>query len=99
MTADELIEILQKYPPSTPVVLDGYEGAVDDVAEVHRIHIALHAHEDIYKTGIWGLHEEAYLKDGVWCYYNRDSTATHEIVEAIYLPRRDMIEDDKNCLG
>lgn len=34
MTVFELIEILRQFPPEMRIVVDGYEGAADDIVEV-----------------------------------------------------------------
>lgn len=34
MTAEELIEQLQKLPPETPVLVEGYETGFDDIVEL-----------------------------------------------------------------
>jgi hypothetical protein len=45
MTASELIEALQKMPGDTRVVVNGYEGGVDDVDEVRAVKVVLNAYE------------------------------------------------------
>lgn len=39
MTTSELIQILSQYPPDTRVMVDGYEGGADDIADVRAAYI------------------------------------------------------------
>lgn len=53
MTARELIEILQKYPPDERVITRGYEGGYEDVEEVKELEIVL----DVNKESWMGPHD------------------------------------------
>jgi hypothetical protein len=39
MTADELIKQLQKLPPDTPVLVEGYETGFDDIVELRSVQV------------------------------------------------------------
>jgi hypothetical protein len=39
MKVSELIEKLQKLPPELEVIVNGYEGAFDDVVDINIIHV------------------------------------------------------------
>ncbi|MCH8551973.1 MAG: hypothetical protein LAT62_08560 [Natronospirillum sp.] len=39
MTADELIKQLQKLPPETPVLVEGYETGINDVVELKSVDV------------------------------------------------------------
>ena len=41
MTTSELIAVLQTYPPDARVVVDGYEGDADDIADVKIRHVEI----------------------------------------------------------
>ena len=58
MTVDELIRMLESYPPDLRVVVDGYEGGVDDLeARLLLVRgIRLNVNADWY----YRRHEETY---------------------------------------
>lgn len=39
MTAEELITQLQKFPPETPVLVEGYETGFDEIVELTPAHV------------------------------------------------------------
>lgn len=51
MTVAELIEILSQQPPERRVVLNGYEGGLDDIDTVSEISIV----PDAYTANFWPL--------------------------------------------
>lgn len=53
MTVGELIEKLQKFDPNMRVLVDGYEGGLDDPEEPRQNFIVLDYHEQSY----YGRHE------------------------------------------
>ncbi|WP_336368292.1 hypothetical protein [Marinobacter sp. C2H3] len=44
MTAEELIAQLQKLPPETPVLVEGYETGFDDIVEVTSEQVVRYRH-------------------------------------------------------
>ena len=54
MKVKELIEKLKEFDPDTRIVVDGYEGGVDDLLELENIKIKL----DVNKAWYYGSHEE-----------------------------------------
>ena len=76
MTVDELIRMLETYPPDLRVVVDGYEGGVDDLeARLLLVRdIRLNVNADWY----YGRHEETYT-----C----EKETGHETVPALILRR------------
>ncbi len=73
MKVRDLIEILNGCDPELPIVVDGYEGGLDDLMEVETIQIFKDVNLNV---GWYGDHEEA---SGASIKAN-----THT---AIYLPR------------
>jgi len=72
MTVAELIAKLQEMPQDARVVIDGYEGGLEDVSTVQTTSIALNRNE----PGIFGPHEE-------WDpYMDQEPDET-----AVYIPR------------
>ncbi len=61
MTVDELIQLLAKHPPDLRVMLDGYEGGVDDL-EPHFV-LTSDVHLNANTRWYYGRHEEAYAGD------------------------------------
>ena len=53
MTVGELIEKLQKFDPSMRVMVDGYEGGLEDPQEPRQNFVVLDYHEHSY----YGKHE------------------------------------------
>ena len=76
MKVSELIEILNGCNPDLPIVLDGYEGGLDELGEVETIQIFKDVNLDV---GYYGNHEEA-SGASIKAEWN-----THT---AIYLPRK-----------
>ncbi len=76
MTVRELIAELSKHDPALPVVLDGYEGGVDDVVVVETVKIELNVNTKDY----YGKHE---IYDDYRAKYH-PKAVTHD---AVYLPR------------
>lgn len=79
MTVGELIAKLQAYDQDMMVVVDGYEGGVEEVRFVQTTDIALN-----YNGGVWycGKHEQVtddYLTD--------EEKEKYPVVTAVYLPR------------
>jgi hypothetical protein len=75
MTVKELIEKLQKFDPGMIVVVDGYEGGVNDVSTAREIDIILNCHDEWY----YGKHEIP----SMWS----PDEINRETVKAVYLPR------------
>lgn len=48
MTVEELIKVLSTFPQDLPVVVDGYEGGVDDKFEVQRAKVKWDAYKEGY---------------------------------------------------
>lgn len=72
MTVAELIAKLQEMPQDARVVVDGYEGGLDDASIVQTTLIVLNENE----PGIFGPHEQ-------WMpYMDREPDET-----AVYIPR------------
>jgi len=81
MTVKELIAELQKFEnQDLLVVVDGYEGGLDDITKVKRVKMLKN-----FNTGrkgdvfYWGIHEE--IDD------RTDYDRSNERVDAVYLPR------------
>jgi len=60
MNVEELVKELQNFPPHLRVVVDGYEGGVDDIFSdnIERIFIKLNANVEDYE----GAHEQVGLE-------------------------------------
>jgi hypothetical protein len=71
----KLLEVNQNYR----VVVDGYEGGVDDMEKIKVINIALNANEEAY----YGDHEE--LSDTLKDRFKKEG---YKIVKAVYLTAR-----------
>ena len=75
MTTAELIEILKDYPQDSIVVVDGYEGGLEELDTISTIIINKNVNEESY----YGDHEEAM------------SNPKHKLdmpeFPAVYLPR------------
>lgn len=78
MKVRELIEKLQQFDPEMMVVLDGYEGGVDELKYVQSANVALNFNEE----GYYGKHEP--VTDG---YLTAEEQKIHPIVTVVYLPR------------
>jgi hypothetical protein len=79
MTVGELIAKLQEFDQNMMVVVDGYEGGVEDVEFVQTTDIALNFNAN---TWYYGKHEpvtDDYLTD--------EEKEKHTVVTAVYLPR------------
>ena len=55
MTIKELIELLVQYPQEARVVVAGYEGGYNDIANINPIPLQLNVHKEWY----YGQHERA----------------------------------------
>lgn len=60
MTVSELIEALRKEPQDARVVVDGYEGGVDDANSIRQLRIRVNATKHV---GYWGDHEDIHPDD------------------------------------
>jgi len=92
MTVFELIEILRQFPPEMRIVVDGYEGDADDIAEVVTRYVEIDGNCKNRGEGV-GL-----LKD----YVPRDAgMGRHEFVDdnsttkVVWLKREDYRGEDK----
>lgn len=72
ITVADLIAFLQTQPPDRRVVLDGYEGGIDDIASVSEVSIEPDAnmrpqpfggHQDVVPNDV-GLGQHAFASDG-----------------------------------
>jgi hypothetical protein len=72
VTVTELIAKLQQMPQDARVVIDGYEGGLEDVTEVAKLAIVLNYHSSAH----FGPHEE----------WNSNRSDAHDEI-AVYLPR------------
>lgn len=57
MTITELIDILSKYHPETRVMINGYEGGLEDVKRIQLVHVQL----DVFELGIFGPHDRVWF--------------------------------------
>ena len=78
MTVDELVQLLQKYPPGLRVVVNGYENGYDDLTpeQLSVVRIALNMGKHRWE----GQHEDANGQAG-------DASDDAEVVEALVLRR------------
>lgn len=81
MKVRELIAKLQTCDPDLMVIVDGYEGGVDELGEVRTVQIAKDAPG---YGGYFGNHE--IIDPDAWDYDEEWGNA--DVVMAIYLPRR-----------
>jgi len=54
MTVKELIKKLSTFPEDFPILLDGYEGGLDEIASIEPIRVAFNTN----KSDFFGPHEE-----------------------------------------
>ena len=66
MTASELIKLLSKYPRDARVVLDGYEGGLDDVVDIEPIPLHENANPDIDYYGVHLFDPSTPTETAVW---------------------------------
>lgn len=76
MTVGELIRILETHPPDLRVMVDGYEGGVDDLEA--RLLLACDVRLDVHSDWWYGRHEGAYAAD---------EKVGHETVPALIVRR------------
>lgn len=57
MNVQQLIEELQKHPPKTRVIVEGYEGGYSDLMSLQAIQIRLNVHEE--DEWFYGRHDDA----------------------------------------
>ena len=70
MKVKDLIAHLQTFDPELEVMIDGYEGGIENITEVEMVQVAL----DVNQSWYYGKHEMVY-KD--------DQHPGHEIVNAV----------------
>jgi hypothetical protein len=80
MTVTELIKKLSACDPDAIVVVDGYEGGVDDLEMVMPVAVSLNYNGSPQSTDVWGIHELVQ-----WDYSDFGAA---EVVPGVYLPRR-----------
>jgi hypothetical protein len=54
MTKAELIEMMREYPDDTMVVIQGYEGGLEDITEIEKIKLKLNYNTSLF----YGPHKE-----------------------------------------
>lgn len=83
MTVGELVEVLKTYDPELPVVIDGYEGGIEDVKKIRAALVALNDNGE--NSGVYGPHALVINES------DREYRQRHEpqgqIVKAVYIPR------------
>ena len=76
MTVDELIRILETYPPDLRVVVQGYEGGVDDLKA--GLLLVRDIRLNVNSRWYYGRHEET---------YKGEKETSHKTVPALILQR------------
>jgi hypothetical protein len=66
MTVSELVKLLSKYPQDARVVLDGYEGGLDDVVDIATIPLHANANPDIDYYGVHLFDPATPTETAVW---------------------------------
>jgi hypothetical protein len=79
MTVGELIAKLQEFDQDMMVVVDGYEGGVDELRHVQTASIALG-----YNVEGWYYGDHEMVTDG---YLTPEEKEKYPVVTAVYLPR------------
>lgn len=77
MTVGELIEKLQQFDPNMLVMVDGYEGGVDELRQVGEREVILNYHKDVWYYGRHEVHGYLLAKE-------KDK---YQTITAVYLPR------------
>jgi hypothetical protein len=79
MTVGELIAKLQEFDQNTMVVVDGYEGGVDELTTVQTVSIALG-----YNVEGWYYGDHEVVTDSTLLPEEKEK---YPVVTAVYLPR------------